>query len=267
MLIDIHCHVLNGIDDGAKDMDAALAMCRIAAEDGTDGIIATPHYIHGSINNTRDIVQQKVVDLNSCLKEQNININIYPGCEAFICPELPQLVREGHVCTLNNTKYILIELPMASMPEYTIDVIYKLKLDGYTPIIAHPERNAVIGKDPNILIDLISRGALSQANTTSIRGLFGKDIMETSVTLLKHNMVHFIASDAHTVGGRSPKLSSAMSIIENKVGNETLQNIIKNNRAVLNGESIEIEEPIMITGLNGLNFFGNFMKKVSGILK
>lgn len=253
MLVDLHCHVLSGIDDGAKDLDITLAMCQIAEQYGTNSIIATPHFIHGAINNHRELIQDKVIELNSYLKEQNININIYPGCEAFICPELPQLVREGRVCTLNNTQYILIEFPMTSVPEYTIDVIYKLKLDGYIPIIAHPERNTVIAQNPNILLDLINRGALIQVNATSVEGLFGKGIMNTAMDLIDHKMVHFLASDAHTSGGRSPKLSWAMNIIENKVGIDTLEAIIRNSQAVLNGEDIEIEEPIMIKGVNGLN--------------
>jgi protein-tyrosine phosphatase len=266
MLIDLHCHVLAGIDDGPKDLSTSIDMCRIAVQDGIEGIIATPHYIYGAINNNREIIQQKVAELNDCLEEQTIDIDIYVGSEAFICPELPRLVREGQACTINDTKYILIELPMTSIPCYTADVIYQLKLDGYTPIIAHPERNAVIAKDPNLLIDLIRRGALFQINATSIRGLFGKDIMETSMTLLKHKMVHFIASDAHTAGRRSPKLSSAMSIIEDNAGYEYLQNMIKNNQAALKGERIEFEEPVMVKAANRANYFGDFMKRVSGIL-
>ncbi|OGO79275.1 MAG: hypothetical protein A2Y23_01505 [Clostridiales bacterium GWB2_37_7] len=265
MLVDLHCHILPGIDDGAKDLNTTLAMCQIAEQDGTDSIIATPHFIHGAINNHRELIHSKVIELNSYIREQNINIELYPGCEAFICPELPKMVREGHVCTLNNTQYILIELPMASVPEYTIDVIYKLKLDGYIPIIAHPERNAVIAHKPNILLDLINRGALTQVNATSVKGLFGKEVMSTAIDLIQHKMVHFLASDAHTTGGRSPKLSSAMSIIDSKVSLETLETIISNSQAVLKGEPIMIEEPIKIKEIKGLNIFGNLLKIVTGI--
>jgi len=267
MLVDPHCHILPSIDDGAKNLEVSIDMCRIAEKDGTSCIIATPHFIHGVINNNSKIVKQKVEKLNNTLKKKKININIYPGCEAFITPELPRLVREKQVCTLNDTQYILIELPMESIPDYTADIIYQFRLDGYTPIIAHPERNAVIRETPDILCDLINRGALTQMNSSSINGLFGKGIMETSLTLLKSKMIHLLASDAHTAGGRSPKLSEAMSIIEGKVGHETLQSMIKRNCAVLKGESIEVEEPVILNSKSESRFFGNFKRIITEILK
>jgi len=265
MVIDVHCHIIPGIDDGAKDKDIALEMCRIAQMEGTNGIIATPHYIHGAINNTSDVINEKVAELNSWLKEHNIELEIYPGCEVFIFPELPRLVREGHICTLNNSRYILIELPMNSVPEYTKDVIYELKLSGFTPIIAHPERNSAISKDPNILHDFIIRGALAQVNATSLKGLFGKDVRDKAVELMRHNMVHLLASDAHTAGGRSPKLSRAMDVIEQKVGPEALLQIMKNGEAVLKNQTILIEDPINTKG-NDMRMFGSFKKLVSNLL-
>jgi protein-tyrosine phosphatase len=264
MIIDLHCHVLPSIDDGAKNLDTALEMCRIAQQDGTNSIIATPHYIHGAINNTSRIVHDKVAELNNYLREQDIDICIYPGCEAFICPELPQLVSAGQVCTLNDSRYILVELPMTSVPEYTIDVFYRLILNGYIPIIAHPERNAVIAKNPEVLFDLIERGALSQVNSSSIKGLFGKEIMNTAIDLLNHNMVHFLASDAHTTGGRSPKLTSAMSIIRDKIGAYALDRIIENAQIVLNGGEVEIDEPLMIRKTHSAN--GIFKKIISSLI-
>lgn len=244
MVIDIHCHVIPNMDDGAADVNVSLEMCRMAQADGTHGIIATPHYIYGTINNNRDLVHEKVVELNSHLRENSIGIEIYPGCEAFICPELPQLVRAGEVSTLNNTRYMLIELPMNSVPTYTMDVIYQLKLDGYIPIIAHPERNLSISKNPRILADLIARGALAQVNATSLKGLFGEKVQKAAVKLAEHKMIHLLASDAHTTGGRSPKLSKAVDVLEQTVGPEALVRIMKNSHAIINDQPIYVDEPI-----------------------
>lgn len=260
MLIDIHCHVIPNIDDGADNISTSLEMCKIAQEDGIYGIIATPHYIYGVFDNERDLVCAKVIELNNNLKEKDINIDIYPGCEAFIFPELPKLVEEGKVCTLNNSQYVLIELPMESIPKYTDNVIYQLKLSGYTPIIAHPERNAVINSYPDVLFNLISRGALSQVNASSLAGLFGKNVMKTAATLLRHNMVHLIASDAHTIGGRAPILSNAIDKIEKLVGQETLLKIVKNGEAILNNQSISIEEPIRVGEQGRIRFLISFKK-------
>lgn len=265
MVIDMHCHIIPNIDDGAIDISTSIEMCRMAEQNGIHGIIATPHYIHGVIDNNRDIVCAKVVELNNHLREKNINVDIYPGCEAFICPELPRMVIEGKVCTLNNSQYVLVELPMESVPQYTVDVIYKLKLAGYTPIIAHPERNAIINSCPDVLFDLISRGALSQVNASSLAGLFGKDIMEAVIILLRYKMVHLVASDAHTVGGRSPKLSIAIDKIEKLAGPEALLNIMQNAEAILNNQLISAEEPIKIGDKGRMRFLSNFKRIFSGM--
>ena len=265
MIIDIHCHIIPGIDDGASDIGTSIEMCKIAEQEGIHVIIATPHYIHGVLDNGRDIVCSKVIELNNHLREKHINVDIYPGCEVFICPELPKLVLEGKICTLNNSKYVLIELPMESIPEYTVDVIYQLKLAGYIPIIAHPERNAIINRYPDTLHDLISRGALSQINTSSLVGLFGKDIMKLTTKLLKHKMVHLLASDAHTTRGRSPRLSAAIDKIEKLVGPEVLLKIMQNNEAILNNELISVEESIKIDDKGRMRFISNFKKIFLGM--
>lgn len=266
MVIDLHCHVIPNIDDGAEDVKASLDMCRIAQIDGTQGIIATPHYIHGTINNSRALVHEKTAELNSRLRDAAIEIEIYPGCEAFICPELPQLVREGEVCTLNDTRYVLIELPMNIVPTYTLEVIYQLRLDGYIPVIAHPERNLNISRDPGILLDLIGRGALTQVNSTSLKGLFGSKIQETAIKLAKHNMMHLMASDAHTTGGRSPKLSSAMDMLERELGQAALKRIIENGHALFNDQTIYIEEPMPFEA-EGLGIFGGIKKLAAEFLR
>lgn len=265
MIIDMHCHIIPNIDDGACDISTAIEMCRVAEQDGIYGIIATPHYIHRVIDNGRDIVCAEVIELNNHLKNRKINVDIYPGCEAFICPELPKLVSEGRICTLNNSQYVLVELPMESIPEYTENVIYQLKLAGYTPIIAHPERNEIINNYPDALFNLISRGALSQVNASSLTGLFGKDIMRVATILLKHKMVHLVASDAHTIGGRSPRLSSAIDKIEKLAGSETLLKIMKNSQAILNNQWISVEEPIRIGDYGRIRFLSNFKRIFSGM--
>lgn len=266
MSIDVHCHVIPNIDDGAENISVSLEMCRIAQMDGTHGIIATPHYIHGTISNTKALVHQKVSELKDYLRDNAIDLEIYPGCEAFISPELPQLVSTGQVCTLNNTRYILIELPMNSIPIYTMDVIYQLKLDGFIPVIAHPERNLNISKNPGILADLIARGALTQVNASSLKGLFGKMIQEAAVTLARHNMIHLLASDAHTTGGRSPKLSKAKDVLLQELGSEALIRILKNSEALLNDKAIDIGEPIPFEEKKG-SFYCNIKKLVSEFLR
>lgn len=246
-MIDLHSHILPFLDDGAKDMEAAIKMLRIAEKDGIRHIIATPHYIEGSYGNNSEKVKSMCDKVEKEICEAGFDIKLYPGNEVFICPELPQLVDSGEICTLNNSRYILMEFPMGSLPQYTYEVIYQLGLRGYVPVIAHPERNLIISQKPNILCDFILKGALVQVNSSSIKGLYGKKTARLALKLIKHNMVHFISSDAHTCRGRSPKLSSARKIVENDIGAEAAERLFElNGLAVLANDEIDCPAPGMI---------------------
>lgn len=246
-MIDIHTHILPGIDDGAKDMETAIKMLKMAERDGTTHIIVTPHYIHevqGIFGNDSKAVKKSYEELMAVVKEKNINVKIYPGTEAFICPELPQLITSGGIYTLNNSAYVLVELPMMNMPIYTDDVLFNIKISGYTPIIAHPERYREIADNPNTLYDYINRGALVQVNASSIKGIYGKKIKDTALTLIRHNMVHFVASDAHTCRGRSPKMSRAYEIVRNEVGDAFAKRLFRTNAMkILKDEEFSFPKP------------------------
>ena len=247
MNIDLHTHILSGIDDGAKDTGTSLEMLNIAGGDGTGHIILTPHYIYGLVNNTAGIVREKCLELDSMAAEEGIDVNIYPGSEVFISPEIPELAKEGVICTLNDSMYILVELPVMSIPEYAPEVLYQLKLNGYIPIIAHPERYEEVSKNPSILYDYIQRGILCQVNSTSLMGLYGRKVRETALALLRHNMAHFVSSDAHTCRGRAPKLQKARDLVAVTIGEDAAQVLFESNGfAVINNSFIEAPSPIRL---------------------
>lgn len=246
-MIDLHCHILPEIDDGAVDIDTSIEMVKIALKEGIKHIILTPHYICTSIDNNASVILKKYTEFVDRLKEEELDIQVYPGSEVFISPEIPQLVEEGLICTLNNSSYVLIELPMMSLPIYTKEILFQLNINGFTPIIAHPERNIEISKDPNILYELISRGVLSQVNATSLTGLNGTKVRETALTLLRHGMVHFIASDAHTCRGRAPRLLKSREIVRSEMGEDIAINLFeKNGLSVINNKEIDIADPIRV---------------------
>lgn len=266
MNIDLHTHILPGIDDGSKDMGTSLEMLNIAKGDGTGHIILTPHFIHGSVNNNAALVQEKCLKLTDAAAAEGIEVNLYPGSEVFISPEVPELAKEGVICTLNNSKYILVELPMMSIPSYTPEVLYQLALNGYVPVIAHPERYEAIGKNPSILYDYIQRGVLCQVNSTSLIGLYGKKIRETALTLLRHNMIHFVSSDAHTCKGRAPRLQKARDLVAATVGEDTAQRLFQaNGLSVINNTVIQAPEPLKIRKVsNWLLPSARFFEKIFG---
>jgi protein-tyrosine phosphatase len=165
--------------------------------------------------------------------QKEINLAIHPGCEVFICPEVPELYEKGAVGTLANSRYILIELPMLNIPAYTDQVLYDLQLKGLVPIIAHPERNEQIIEHPEILLDMINRGMLAQANVGSITGLFGRKVKKAALKFIEAGLVQFVASDAHSTGRRSPLLSIAAKQIARSYGDELAKALFINNGVLL----------------------------------
>jgi protein-tyrosine phosphatase len=230
LFIDIHSHIIPGIDDGAQDKETALMMLREAAENNTGHIIATPHFISGSMDNTIEAIVEKCRALQQDALKEGIDIMIYPGMEIFISSDIPVLIDKNVIGTLNGSEYILVELPISSIPVYTDDVLYKLQLKGLTPVIAHPERNIEIAENPGKLYSLVNRGMMVQVNAGSLIGIYGRKVKKAAINLIHEDLVHFIASDAHTCGKRSSSgLKKAAQIIERAFGSETVQMLLRSN--------------------------------------
>lgn len=229
MYADIHCHILPGLDDGAKDSETALDMAKTACLNGTGHIIASPHVIIGSVKQNREYVRESINTLTRQLQDKGLNLTIYPGCEIFICPDLPDLYEKGLIFTLNDSCYMLIELPMLEIPSYTEDVLYGLQLKGIVPIIAHPERNQVLQRDLRFLQKAVGRGILAQVNSGSITGLYGKAAKRTALKMIEANYIHFVASDAHTNRTRTTNLRKAAKIVLELFGRTVMETLFINN--------------------------------------
>lgn len=218
-MIDLHSHILPGLDDGAADQAQALEMAHIAQDEGISGIIATPHYMPGSFTDAVRVRVEEVVDsLNELCRSDNVDVKIYPGCEIAISTEIPDLMSKGLISTLNRSKYLLIELPMTSIPIYVENVIFELELQGLIPIIAHPERNSQIIERPSILAHYMEKGILVQVNAGSITGFYGDRVRRTVIKLVERGMVHFVSSDAHNTRTRAPLMKRAYADITDRMG-------------------------------------------------
>lgn len=218
MYIDIHSHIIPGVDDGARDEAMSLKMLRIAHDCGTRHIIATPHYFYGNTRYEFADIKEKCEHLNNIAKNAGLNITVYPGCEVFITPEIVELYDQGLIGTLAESCYMLIEFPMMSIPPYTDTVLYHLQLKGITPVIAHPERYIEIQRKPELIGAYADRGILSQVNSGSITGLYGMKAKRTVMRLIKEGWVQFVASDTHSDNNRNPDLENAAARIEKKFG-------------------------------------------------
>lgn len=242
MHVDIHSHIIPAIDDGAGNEKAALDMMRIAALKGTSHIVATPHFISGQHEICSAMIHEKCERLQGLADSEGIKLTIYPGSEVFLSPDVPELFDKGSICTINDSSYILVELPMMGIPVYTDDILYRLQLKGLVPVIAHPERNGEIRQNPDILLSMVKRGILAQSNSGSITGLYGGKVRKLVLKLIRMGLIQFVASDAHTCNRRSPGLMIAETIVRKKLGQETADNLFfKNGMTVLENGTVPVK--------------------------
>lgn len=255
-MIDIHCHILPEVDDGAQSMEDSLAMAKQAVSEGITSIIATPHHKNGQYENIKQDIINKVAELNEVLTAESIPLTIYPGQESRIYGELLEDYQKEEVLSLNNgNKYLFIELPSSSVPRYTERLLYDILMHGLTPIIVHPERNREILTSPEILYEFVKKGALTQVTAASLTGGFGKKIKKFSMQLIEANLTHFISSDAHNVTSRNFKLQEAYDVVEKKYGNELVYLFMDNSELLLEGKTAYKEIPQMISSKKFLGLF------------
>ena len=195
---DIHCHILNGIDDGSKTIEESIKILREACNNGITDIVLTPHYIKNSSYSCNNKEKNKLLNI---LKEEasnnNIDINLYLGNEIMIDKDIIELIKKGEASTINDTKYVLIEFPMHSLNNNIEDILFLMIRNGYVPIIAHPERYSYVQKNIELVDNYIELGAVLQGNYQSLFGMYGKDAKKTLIKLLKDNKISLLASDIH----------------------------------------------------------------------
>ncbi len=247
MLIDLHCHILPGVDDGALDLLECMDMGNTAVGAGINHLFATPHHMNGQYLNKKNEILARVTEVNKHLQHETIPLTVHPGQEVRIHQHLIISLEMDEVLTLDNRgKYLLLELPSGYVPNYTQEVIYQLLMKGITPIIVHPERNRELIEDPHLLFQLVQQGALTQLTSGSVIGLFGKKIKSFSEKIIEHHQAHFIATDAHNVASRGFTLQEAYETITKTYGVDRTLYFKENAQIVLHGQRISIKQPIPI---------------------
>jgi protein-tyrosine phosphatase len=229
-VIDTHCHLLPGIDDGARDEDETIEMCRLALEDGVHTIVATPHAFDGAYVNHPDNVRQLSGMVNELLTERDMGITVLPGMELRIVPELLKLLLNGLAPAINDNKYLLMEFPPNQLPAGFDYLVQKAVDNRYGLILAHPEKNLAIQGRPDYVFGLLKRfdpwDVLVQVTAASITGLSGRRVARTARILLENNMVHVIASDAHDTVNRPPILSEAVEAAGKMLGRRRVAQMV-----------------------------------------
>jgi protein-tyrosine phosphatase len=255
-MIDIHCHILPGIDDGSKSDTMSIEMAKKAIEEGITHIVATPHHNNGRYLNEKTSIMQAVDELNNLLKHEQLPLTILAGQEPRIYGDLVQDYESDKVLTLNNMgKYILIEFPSNHVPKYAKQLLFDIQLQNLIPIIVHPERNQEIMEKPDLLYQFVQDGALTQVTASSITGNFGKKIKRFSLELLDFNLTHVVASDAHNTTGRSFHLREAYEVVEKEFGRDYRYLLEDNAEIIVSGGHVYKEQPQRIQKKKFLGIF------------
>lgn len=245
-MIDLHCHILPGLDDGAETPKEALEMAEIAYNDGVKTIVATPHVYDENYQSATEVIVPAVKKLQSLIAAKKMSLKLIAGAEIRIAPELPQYIKSGRIPTIGmGGKYIVIELPFNDIPSYLARIIFELRIVGVTPILAHPERNELIIRNPNLLLPWLEKGVLTQINTGSLLGTFGEKIAKVTEVLITHDMAHLVGTDAHTArGSRKPIISIFKETLAHFTGPDRIRELTElNPESVISGRPVRRRNP------------------------
>lgn len=242
-MIDIHSHLLFGVDDGAKSIEETLQILEQAEKEGIMDIIATPHAFGPHYHVTKEIIMKKIEKLTKILQKKGLQIAVHSGQEIRLHEQIIQNLKTGDAMTLANSRYVLLELPSHSVPAYTTNIIQLMIADGKIPIIAHPERNRGIAENPERLERLIRHGAVAQVTAGSLAGHFGRGVQKLALQLIEANLVHTYGSDVHNLETRPFFYNEGLNFLEKKKHHEMIEILLENNKCILTDEPLVILEP------------------------
>lgn len=239
-MIDLHCHLLPGIDDGPETMEESLALAQSAVDQGITHVLCTPHHNNGRYENPKASIIAAVAELQIALDETQIPLTVLEGQEVRITGELIEDLNEDNLLftDLNDT-YLLIEFPSADVPAFSETLLFELRGMGKIPVIVHPERNRFFMEDPDRLIPFLEMECLAQLTAPSIVGIFGKKIQKIAHEMVERNLVQMVASDAHGVNKRPFYLKEAYTEIEGKFGDSVVRQMKQVTKDLVNGDEVE----------------------------
>lgn len=243
-MIDVHCHLLPGLDDGAENLETSLAIARQLSLAGFKHVIATPHVFEGHEFLDPDTIREATAHMNDALEREGIPLEVWPGAENYIFPELPRYLKEEKILTLGDThKYLLFELPMLDLPSYAEQVIFELQVQGIVPILAHPERYPFFSESPEILLEWQRKGVLLQIDLRSLEGRYGKGPHDLVTWMLEKGLVQLVGTDAHRGSHQSDGFKNTIDSLQEVIGEERFERWLNTYpQAILQGEEIKITE-------------------------
>lgn len=233
-MIDLHCHLLPGIDDGAPDLRAALAMARAAVADGIRVAACTPHIYPGLYENDRAGIRRALAEFAAQLQRRKIPLQLVIGADVHLTPDLPERLKAGKVPTLHDSRYLLLEPPHHVAPPRFETSVFALILSGYVPVITHPERLTWIENHHAVFRRLAEHGAWMQVTAGALTGRYGRRPRYWGERLLDEGLAHLLATDAHDAERRAPRLAEGRDAAAARVGEaEALRLVMERPQAIL----------------------------------
>jgi len=225
-VIDLHCHILPGIDDGASDSSVSLAMAGAMAEQGVTDVACTPHILPGLYHNSGPAIREATQRLQDLLDQEGIPLRLTTGADVHMCPDFISGLRSGRLLTLADSRYVLVEPPHHTAPPQLEDFFFNLMVAGYVPILTHPERLSWVPSRYQIIKKLFQSGVWMQITAGSFAGAFGRNALYWAERMLDEGCVHLIASDAHDAERRPPDLAAGRDLVAKRVGPEEAQHLV-----------------------------------------
>lgn len=225
-MIDLHTHILPGVDDGSPDLATSLEMARMAVGDGIQVMACTPHFMPGMYDNQADDIRRRVADFAQRLGDANIPLQVVVGADAHIRPDFLECLRDGRTLRLNDSRYVLFEPPHNIAPKRLEDLLFNIVASGFVPVLTHPERLKWIENQFSIFENLSRIGVWMQITAGSLTGRFGARPKYWAEKMLAQGMVHILASDAHNTKSRPPLMSEALAIAQSEVGLDEANNLV-----------------------------------------
>ncbi|MBP2058111.1 protein-tyrosine phosphatase [Lactobacillus colini] len=241
VLVDIHSHILPGIDDGSPDLETSLKLAKAAVDDGITHALMTPHHLNGKYTNHKQDVIKETKEFQQALDDNDIELTVFPSQEVRLSADIPEALENDDIlfCDEEGT-YMLLEFPSEDVPMYAKDMTFRLLGEGITPIIVHPERNNKILHDPQVLQQFLEQGCLTQVTASSYVGVFGKEIEQLSERLIDAGQVATFASDAHSLAKRESRMTDAYNKLAKQSGKQVSEQFKQNARNVINGDKVQL---------------------------
>lgn len=240
-LVDIHSHILPGIDDGSPDMATSLRLAQAAVADGITHALLTPHHLNGRYNNHKNDVIKLTEIFEKQLEENDIPLTVFPSQEVRLSADIPKALDNDDILFCDEDgHYMLLEFPSEDVPTYAQNMTFNLLGRGITPIIVHPERNNKILHHPEFLQDFLEQGCLTQVTASSYVGIFGKEIADLSERLIDAGQVATFASDAHSLAKRESRMTEAYEKLASQ-DKSAVEKFQQNAKSIINGDRVNLD--------------------------